>query len=66
MPIRRKATEAGVFQPADLGMLSRVFDATAVLGETEEEREVRAAKILRHFEEGMTDEATLRSLVKRK
>jgi len=65
MPIRRKAAEAGVSRPGDLGKLGRVFDATAVKGETAEERERRAANILRHFEDGLNDEATLISLQKR-
>lgn len=64
MPIRRKATEAGVSRPADLGKLGRVSDATAVKGETAEDRERCAANILHHFEGGLNDEATLISLQK--
>lgn len=66
MPIRRRAAEAGIVRAADLGMLGRVFDATAVPDENERDREARAAAILRYFEDGLNDEATLICLVKRK
>lgn len=66
MPIRRRAAEAGIVRPEDLGMLGRVFDATAVPDENERDREARAAAILRYFEDGLNDEATLISLVKTK
>lgn len=46
-------------------MLGRVFDATEIADESEANREARAAKILRHFEDGISDEATLVSMVKR-
>ena len=59
MPIRRRATVAGVIHPADLEMLGRVFDATEEPDETEAQREERAAAILRHFEKGYRDEDAL-------
>lgn len=59
MPIRRRAAEAGIIQPADLEMLGRVFDATGEPEETEAQREDRAAAILRLFQKGTTDEDAL-------
>lgn len=64
MPIRRRAAEAGVIQPAELEMLGRVFDATEEAGESEAQREERASAILRLFEKGTTDEDALIFLVK--
>lgn len=66
MPVRRRAAEAGIVRPEDLGMLGRVFDATAVPKEYEKDREARAAAILLYFDDGLNDEATLISLVKSK
>ena len=64
MTIRRRAAEAGIVQPAELDMLKRVFDATEEPGETDAEREERAAAILRLFGKGTTDEGALIYLVK--
>jgi hypothetical protein len=62
MPITAKARDSGVVRPPELEMLGRVFEATSVAGETKEEREQRASRILGYFLAGITDEDELRTL----
>lgn len=64
MPIRRRAAQSGAVQPDDLEMLGRVFDATMLGEESEEQQENRAADILHFYKSGTTDEDALISLVK--
>jgi hypothetical protein len=62
--LRRKAEEAGVFRPAEIDLLGRVFEQTSVPGEGEQAREARASRILAYYLAGITDEAELRTLAK--
>lgn len=64
MPLYRKAQEAGVFAPAQLALLSRVFDATSRDGESDTEREARASRILGYYLAGITDESELNTLAR--
>ncbi|WP_028034545.1 hypothetical protein [Chelativorans sp. J32] len=64
MPYRRKAKEAGIFNPAEVELLGRVFDKTGVPGESEHERETRASRILGYYLAGITDEEELTTLAK--
>jgi hypothetical protein len=62
MPIRRKAAEAGVFQPSELDLLGRVFEQLEAKGQTPEERDTIASRIMANYMAGVTDEAELVSL----
>jgi len=64
MPYRRKAKEAGIFNPVEVEMLGRIFDKTAMPGETEHDRETRASRILGYYLAGITDEDELTALAK--
>jgi hypothetical protein len=64
MPIYRKATEAGVFDPTEVALLGRVFEETVVPGEDERAREARASRIIGYYQAGVRDEAELRALAK--
>ncbi|RWH73411.1 hypothetical protein [Mesorhizobium sp.] len=62
MPMRQKAHDAGVFLPADLNLLARVFDRLKVDGQTADQREVLASRILANFMAGIEDEEEIVSL----
>lgn len=62
--MRRKAEDAGIMSPDELALMSRVFEATAVEGETEKQREARASRILGYYLAGIDDEAELRTLAR--
>jgi hypothetical protein len=64
MPIRRKAEEAGVFNPSEVALLGRVFDRLKIEGESEQRRESLASRIIANFEAGITDEEELGSASK--
>jgi hypothetical protein len=64
MPLRTKAQEAGIMQPAELDLLRRVFDRTAVPNESEREREARASRIIGYFTAGISDEEELCELAR--
>jgi hypothetical protein len=65
MPVRRKATEAGIFSASELALLMRVFEQTRMPAETEAEREARASRIIANYMAGIRDEAELASLSRR-
>lgn len=60
MPIRRKATEAGIFDPSELALLGRVFEQLKV--NDHHAREALASRIIANYMAGVTDEAELVSL----
>lgn len=62
MPIRRRATDAGILQPAELDLLARVFEQLRVAGQSQEAREAIASRIIANYMVGVTDEAELVSL----
>jgi hypothetical protein len=62
MPIRRKATEAGIFQPSELALLGRVFEQLKLSDQTSDARDALASRIIATYMAGVTDEAELVSL----
>lgn len=64
MPARTKAIEAGIFEEAELELLSRVMEKSSKPGETAEEREHRASRIISYYQTGITDEDELVTLVR--
>ena len=53
------------FTPDETAMLGRVFDNGAVEGETAEQKEARASRIIANYMAGITDEAELIELSRR-
>lgn len=62
MPVRQKAQEAGIFEPAELEFVARVFDRLKTEEQTADEREALASRILANFMAGIEDEEELVSL----
>ena len=62
MPIRRKATEAGILQPPELELLGRVFEQLKLDGQSPEAREALASRIIANYMAGVADEAELVTL----
>jgi hypothetical protein len=62
MPIRRKATEAGILQPPELKLLGRVFEQLKLDGQSPEAREALASRIIANYMAGVVDEAELVTL----
>ncbi|SDA97676.1 hypothetical protein [Mesorhizobium qingshengii] len=64
MPIRRKATEAGIFDASELALLARVFEQLRLDNQTTEARDAIASRIIANYMAGIKDEAELLSLSK--
>lgn len=64
MSLHRKAEEAGIISPTELALLSRVFQATSHKGESENDREARASRILGYYLAGIDDEEELQTLAR--
>ena len=64
MPIRRKATEAGIFDAAELALLGRVFEYLRNDNQSPEARDAIASRIIANYMAGIKDEAELVSLSK--
>lgn len=64
MPTRTKAMKAGIFEESELQLLSRVMERSARAGESEEDREHRASRIISYYQTGITDEDELVTLAK--
>jgi hypothetical protein len=47
------------FTPEETAMLGRVFESGRVAGETEEQKEARASRIIANYMAGITDESEL-------
>ncbi|MFC3324086.1 hypothetical protein [Mesorhizobium cantuariense] len=62
MPIRRKATQAGIFEPSELALLGRVFEQLKLDGQTPDTRDAIASRIIANYMTGVTDEPELVSL----
>jgi hypothetical protein len=60
--IHRKAREAGIVTPTEIGLLFRVFDRTQVFNETPTEQEARASRIITNYVAGIMDEQELIAL----
>lgn len=52
MPIRRRATEAGILKPAELDLLGRVFEQLRLAGQSQEAREAIASRIIANYMAG--------------
>lgn len=59
MPMRQKLEEAGVFQPEEMDLLTRVFEATCPRFENVSDREQRASRIIANYQLGIHDEGEL-------
>lgn len=59
MPIRQKLEDAAVLLPDEVDLLMKVFAATAVDGETDDDREKRASRIIANYQLGIRDEKEL-------
>ena len=64
MPIRRKATDAGIFDESELALLERVFEQLKLDNQSPDAREAIASRIIANFMAGITDEDELVSLSK--
>ncbi|MBZ9674610.1 hypothetical protein [Mesorhizobium sp. ES1-1] len=60
--IHRKAREAGIVKPTEIGLLFRVFDRTQGFNETPTEQEARASRIIANYTAGIMDEQELIAL----
>ncbi|WP_317452354.1 MULTISPECIES: hypothetical protein [Mesorhizobium] len=65
MPIRRKATEAGIFDPAEMALLGRVFEQLKLENQSPDERDAIASRIIGNYMAGVVDEDELVSLSRR-
>ncbi|TGQ63511.1 MAG: hypothetical protein E5V49_00630 [Mesorhizobium sp.] len=65
MPIRHKAVDAGILQPEELALLSRVFDQLKSDDQSPDARDAIASRIIANYMAGIKDEAELASLSKR-
>jgi hypothetical protein len=65
MPVNRKAGELGPFDPDEVAMFWRVFNATKPRGETAIEAEHRASRIIATYAAGITDEKELAEIARR-
>ena len=64
MPIRKKATEAGIFDPSEVALLGRVFERLRLDNQSPEARDAIASRIIANYMAGIKDEAELVSLSK--
>ncbi|QND61491.1 hypothetical protein [Mesorhizobium huakuii] len=64
MPIRKKATEAGIFDPSEVALLGRVFEHLRLDNQSPEARDAIASRIIANYMAGIQDEAELVSLSK--
>ena len=62
MPIRRKAVDAGIFDPDELALLGRVFARLKTPDQSADSQSRLAARIIANFMAGVIDEAELITL----
>jgi hypothetical protein len=62
MPIYRKAKETGAFNSDELALLGRVFDRLKFEGQSQEQREALASRIIANYQAGIRDEEELVSI----
>jgi hypothetical protein len=62
MPIRRKAVDAGIFDPDELALLERVFAQMKTHDQSVDSQSRLAARIIANFMAGVIDEAELITL----
>ncbi|RWM15126.1 MAG: hypothetical protein E5X53_05325 [Mesorhizobium sp.] len=64
MPIRGRAEDAGVFNATELALLGRVFNRLKIDGQSEQQRETLASRIIANYMAGVVDEEELLSASK--
>ena len=64
MPIRRKAQDAGIFDPSELALLARVFERLKLESDSPDRLEGLASRVLANYMAGISDEEELLSLSK--
>ncbi|RWP39380.1 hypothetical protein [Mesorhizobium sp.] len=64
MPLRGRAEDSGVFDPSELALLGRVFNRLTIDGQSEQEAESLASRIIANYMAGVMDEEELRSALK--
>ena len=64
MPIRRKAQDAGIFDPSELALLARVFERLKLESDSPDRLEGLVSRILANYMAGISDEEELLSLSK--
>ncbi|PBB66046.1 hypothetical protein CK228_24605 [Mesorhizobium sp. WSM4312] len=62
MPIRRKATDAGIFDATEVALLGRVFDKLKLEQGSPDTLDTIASRIIANYMAGIKDEAELVSL----
>ncbi|BAB53689.1 msr8043 [Mesorhizobium japonicum MAFF 303099] len=62
MPIRRKATDAGIFDATELALLGRVFDKLKHEHPPPSTLDMIASRVIANYMAGIKDEAELVSL----
>lgn len=64
MPMHEMLKNAGVFDPEEIDLLTRVYEATCRQFENNNDREQRAARIIANYQLGIRDEAELTELAR--
>lgn len=63
MPIKRAIDRTGgIFTPDEMDFLQRVFNQVSKPGDTDEQREGHASRVIANFQAGIRDEKELISL----
>jgi len=62
MPIRRKAVDAGIFDPSELALLGRVFEQLKRADQSFDEQGRLASRIIANYMAGVADESELVAL----
>ncbi len=64
MPMRQMLQNAGVFDPEEIDLLNRVYEATCRQFENNSDRDQRASRIVSLYQSGIRDEAELTELAR--
>ncbi len=64
MPMREMMKNAGVLDPKEIDLLTRVYEATCRQFENNSDREQRARRIIEIYQSGIRDEAELTDLAR--
>ena len=64
MPLRGRAEDSGVFTPSELALLGRVFNRLKIDGQSEQQREALASRIIANYMAGVVEEEELLSASK--
>ncbi|CCV15470.1 conserved hypothetical protein [Mesorhizobium sp. STM 4661] len=59
MPLLHKTRDCCVYEPSELELLGRVFNRLKKDGQSPEQREILASRILANYSAGITDEEEL-------